>query len=400
VRALPNLLRSRRDHADNKVSFIELFFDLVFVLAVTQLSHFLIEHFSPVGALQTFLLLLAVWVVWIYTTWVTNWLDPEKIPVRIAMFVMMGLGLVLSASLPLAFNERSLPFALAYTGLQVLRPIFFIWAVRDQPVMVRNFQRIIIWSILPAVMWITGAFLEPSARLSMWGAALALEFVGPILYFYVPGLGKSSTADWNVSGEHMAERCGLFIIIALGESILVTGDSFSHLAWDSSTVAAFLVSLLGSIIMWWIYFDDSASSGSDLIEHSDDPGRIARLSYTYLHLFIVAGIVVAAVADEFVLQHPAGHTDVKTAIAILAGNAIFLGGNLLFKATVYRSLPTSHLAGIGALGVLVPVSALLPPLGLSGCAVAVLAGVCFWERQACKACEAREAAEALKAAEG
>lgn len=392
--AQPSLLRSRNGHADGKVAFVELFFDLVFVFAVTQLSHTLIEDFSVRGGLQTLLMLLAMWATWVYTTWVTNWLDPEKFPVRLAMFAMMGIGLIFSASIPQAFADRALPFALSFSALQILRPIFFLWAVRGKEEMVRNFQRILIWSLVPGVAWTAGAFASADLRLIIWGAAMLIEFAGPAVYFFVPGLGRSSTADWNISGEHMAERCGLFIIIALGESVLVTGNTFSHLSWNWATTVAFLICLLGSILMWWIYFDDSAASGSELMETSDDPGRIARLSYTYLHVFIVAGIVVAAAADEYVLHHPLGMTDVKTAAAILGANGLFLLGNLLFKATVYRTVPRSHVAGLGATAALAATVPLLAPVGLAGAAVAVLLGVAIWERKACEACEVREASQA------
>ena len=119
-----------------------------------------------------------------------------------------------------------------------------------------------------------------------------------------PGLGRSAVADWNVDGGHMAERCGLFIIIALGESLLVTGATFAELTWDGPTLAAFFSAVLGSILMWWIYFDTGAQRGEHRMVHTGDPGRTARSAYTYVHIVIVAGIIVCAVADELVLMHP------------------------------------------------------------------------------------------------
>ena len=216
-------MRGRGGHEHGKVSFVELFFDLVFVFAVTQLSHSLIEHFTLLGAVQTLLLILAVWWVWIFTSWVTNWLNPERLPVRLALLVLMLLGLILSSSLPKAFESRGLAFAGAYVAMQVGRTLFFIWAVRSHPVMVRAFQRILVWLAGAAVFWLAGAFGHGTARLMLWAIALAMEYVSPSLGFFVPGLGRSRTKDWDVEGGHMAERCALFIIIALGESILVTG---------------------------------------------------------------------------------------------------------------------------------------------------------------------------------
>ena len=134
----------------------------------------------------------------------------------------------------------------------------------------------------------------------------------------------------------MAERCGLFIIIALGESILVTGSTFSKADWSAWTISGFVSSFITSLAMWWIYFDLGAEAGSREIEDSDDPGRLARLAYTYLHLPIVAGVIVTAVGDEFVLAHPDGHGDVRTLLTVVGGPLLFLSGTLLFKRAVAR----------------------------------------------------------------
>lgn len=375
------LLRTRSGHAHSKVTFIELFFDLVFVFAVTQLSHLLMEHFTPAGAVQTLLLMLAVWWVWIFTSWVTNWLDPEKLPVRFLLLAIMLASLVMSSSLPMAFESRGIAFATAYVLIQVGRTAFFLWAVKGHPGMVRNFQRILVWLVIGGLFWLAGAFAHGPTRLALWVLALGLEYASPSLGFWVPGLGRSATSDWNVEGGHMAERCALFIIIALGESILVTGATFSGLGWTLPILAAFVVCFAGSLAMWWLYFDTSAEAGSETISRSSDPGRLARLSYTYIHLFIVAGVIVSAVADEFVLAHPLGHTETKTAIAVLGSTAIFLVGNMLFKWTIAGRVALSHLAGIAILALLMPVAAHFPPLILAMLATLVLVVIAAWERR-------------------
>lgn len=208
-----SLLRGRGSHDSGKVGMVELFFDLVFVFAVTQLSHSLLAHLSLGGAVQVALMMVAVWWVWIFTSWVTNWLDPEKIPIRIALFGLMVAGLLLSSSIPKAFTDRGFLFAGAYVFMQVGR----------------NFQRILVWMLCSGVFWITGSLLEGEQRLAFWALALVIELISPSVYFWVPGLGRSTLADWNVEGNHMAERCGLFVIIALGESLLVTGATFAEL---------------------------------------------------------------------------------------------------------------------------------------------------------------------------
>ncbi len=375
-----DLLRPRHGHTSEKVSFIELFFDLVFVFAITQLSHSLIGHFSATGALQTLMLLLAVWWVWVFTAWVTNWLDPEKLPVRCLLLVMMVVGLVLSAAIPDAFGTRGLVFAGAYAAMQIGRTLFFLWAVKGEAGMVRGFQRIICWLGTGSVFWITGGFLEGGARMACWGVALLIEYISPSVGFQVPGLGKSASTDWQVSGHHMAERCGLFIIIALGESILVTGATFSGLEWTAPLVAAFMALVIGSIAMWWLYFDTASDFGTQVISSSENPGHLARLAYTYLHLFLVAGIILSAAADEFVLAHPASHTDAKTAIALLGGAALYLLGNVLFKKAISGRTPWSHLAAIAALGMLGTAADHLAPWLLAALAAAVLVTVAWWER--------------------
>jgi low temperature requirement protein LtrA len=376
------LFRVRREGgpAQSEVKSIELFFDLVFVFAITQLSHLLISHLSLTGALQTGLLLLAVWWVWIYTSWVTNWLDPDSMPVRLLLFVLMLAGLVLSAAIPGAFGTRALPFALAYVFMQVGRSLFMLWAAKPHSERTfRTFQRITCWLALSAVFWIAGAFLDPSDRLIVWAVAMLIEFISPSLGFWVPGMGRSSSGDWDVSGGHMAERCGLFVIIALGESLLVTGATWAELQWSALTIAAFVVCVVGSIAMWWIYFHIGAERARDMIGNADDPGRWARLAYTYIHILLVAGIIVAAAGDEIILKHPAGHTDIASAAVLLGGPALFLIGNLFFKWVTAGWPPLSHQIGLGLLAALIPVTMVVPPLAVASATTLVLVFVAAWE---------------------
>ncbi len=380
VAASASLLRARKAHEHGRVTFVELFFDLVFVFAVTQLSHSLLEHPSILGVARTVLLLMAVWWVWIFTSWVTNWLDPQRTPVRLMLFVLMLAGLVLSMSVPESFESRGLAFAAAYVFMQVGRSLFMLWALRRHSLAnFRNFQRITAWLALAGLFWMAGGLANDDLRLGLWAIALVLEYLSPSLGFWVPGLGRSTTADWDVEGGHMAERCGLFIIIALGESILVTGATFGGLEWSLTTTAAFATAFVGSVAMWWIYFNIGAEKASHSISTSTDPGRLARLAYTYIHLLLVAGIIVAAVADELVLAHPDGHIDVKTILATLGGPALYLLGNCLFKRTIYGRLPLSHMVGMLLLALMIPAAAVLSPLAFSALATLLLVIVAIWE---------------------
>lgn len=292
-----SLLRDRSRDDSGRVAMVELFFDLVFVFAVTQLSHHLLEHLNPAGVVQTLLMFLALWWLWIFTTWTTNWLDPDRVPVRLMLFALMLGGLMLSSSIPQAFAGRGLAFAVAFAAMQLFRTAFMVFAFarHGRPDQTRNYARILVWLLASTVLWMMGGLAEPAARLGWWTAAVALEYAGPIAYFRVPGLGRSRTASWDVEGRHIAERCALFVIIALGESLLITGATFADARWTAVTLAAFATALLGSIAMWWIYFDTAADRASRRIERSGDPGRLARLAYTYLHLPIAAGIIVTAV---------------------------------------------------------------------------------------------------------
>ncbi|MGN6285248.1 MAG: low temperature requirement protein A [Afipia sp.] len=375
-----NLLRPANPHGHHRVTFVELFFDLVFVFAITQISHTLLAHFSPLGILQTAILMFAVWWVWVFTSWITNWLDPERTPVRVMLFGLMIAGLLLSTSIPKAFESRGLSFALAFVVMQVGRSLFFLWAVpKSEQIHRKNLARIAAWLSVSGVFWIAGGLSDSHVRLWLWMVALAIEYAGPAMRFRTPGLGASSIEDWAVEGGHMAERAGLFIIIALGESIVVTGATFAEAAWSAPVILSFLTALLGSIAMWWIYFHIGAEAGSEEISKAQDSGRLARLAYTYIHLPIVAGIVVSAVGDELLLAHPDGHSGLKEVLSIVGGPLLYLAGVILFKRSIHGRLQLSHLVGICALAVLMLAGHALPPLPLAGVTAGILLIVAAWE---------------------
>ena len=376
-----SLLRPREPGMHGKVTNVELFFDLVFVYAVTQLSHTLLGNLSVAGALHVLLLFLAVWWVWIFTGWITNWLDPERLAVRLLVLALMFGGLVLSTALPEAFDDRGRAFAIAYVFMQVGRTLFMVWALRRSPLAARqNFYRIAIWFVVSGALWMVGTFATDEARLAWWTLALAIEYAGPAAYFYVPGMGSSSTREWDVEGGHMAERCSLFVIIALGESVVVMGSSFAESARTGDLWFAFAMAFVGCVAMWWIYFDLAVERGSRSIRQSADPGRTARLGYTYLHLVIVAGIVVSAVGDELSLAHPHALADTPQIAVLLGGPALYLLGNLLFKQTVNRTNPPlSHIVGLLVLALLAWPAQHAPVVAVASATTVVLVLVAVWE---------------------
>ena len=373
-----NFLREVGSH--HRVTYVELFFDLVFVFAITQISHSMLAHFTPLGILQTAILMFAVWWVWVFTAWITNWLDPDRTPVRVMLFGLMLAGLLMSTSIPKAFESRGIAFALAYVAMQVGRSAFFLFTLPKSENGHRlNFSRILVWMCVSGVFWISGGLVEGQARLAFWVIALSIEYAGPATRFWTPGLGASQTTDWIVEGGHMAERAAGFVIIALGESIVVTGATFSDAAWTATGLAAFTVAVIGSIAMWWVYFHIGAEAGSENISKAKDAGRLARLAYTYLHLPIVAGIVVSAVGDELLLAHPDGHSGLKELLSMIGGPLLYLVGVILFKHSIHGRWQLSHLVGISLLIALLPAATSLSPLLLSIAATIVLLIVAGWE---------------------
>lgn len=367
-----------------RVAPFELFFDLVFVFAVTQLSHLLLGHPSLGGALQTLFLTLAVWWAWMYTAWTTNFCDPDHPVVRLTLAGLMLASLVMAAAVPEAFGDRALWFAFAYVAIQLGRTIMVSVLTRGH-VLQRVFLRVGFWFALSAVFWIAGAVAGGATQVACWVLALLIDYGAPAIGFPTPLLGRSVTTEWTINGGHMAERCQLFIIIALGESILVTGATLADTQPDALTFTAFAVCLLGSIAMWWVYFDLTADLAAERIESSADPGRLGRSAYTYMHIPMVAGIIVSAVGDELVIAHPGGHSTPWTVLMALGGPVLYLTGHTMFKRTVFGTLSTGRVVAIGtlcaltALALLVPA---IPPLALSAAGLLVLGGVAVWDTRA------------------
>ena len=372
-----------RDSSEQRVAPLELFFDLVYVFAVTQLSHLLLEHLTVRGVLETLMLLLMVWGAWVYTAWFTNWFDPNRLPVRLVLVAVMLASLLMSVAIPEAFGNRGLMFALAYVAIQVGRTAFTFLALRkslgrSHPLS-RTFQQILTWFVASGVVWIIGGLLGGEARFALWLLALAMDYSGPVVGYYVPGLGRSRTGEWTIEGGHFAERCQLFVIIALGESILVTGTTFAEIEASAGAVLAFVVAFLGSVALWWIYFAHSAEEAREVIASSEDPGRMGRSAYTYFHLPMVAGIIAVATADELTVAHPGDPGTLASITLTLGGTALFLAGHALFKWAVFGMLPWSRAVSIAALAVLMPVGFAMPTLALSGAAVVIVVALAVWE---------------------
>ena len=378
-------LRQRIVGEAARVDFVELFFDLVFVFAVTQTSHALLANLTWQGAVQAAIVLFAMWWVWIYTAWATNWLDPAHPLVRLVLFLMMLAGLVFSISIPEAFGERGLPLALAYVFMQVGRCLFTAWAMRrEAPDNATNFLRITSWQALGGLFWIGGAFLPAEQRMLAWALAVLIEYISPSLAFWTPWLGKTALNALDVEGGHMAERAAAFIIIALGESIVMIGATFGESPLAPVTVAAFVIAFIGSVAMWWIYFNNSAS-GHHIPDHVDAAtikrsSDLARNAYTYVHTLIVAGIIVAAVGDELVLAHPTGQpAELASVLTIVGGPLLYLAGTSLFQGLLRRQWPVSTGLALLALLGLCLIGGLFEPLALAALTALILVALGAWD---------------------
>jgi low temperature requirement protein LtrA len=387
-----SLLRDRS--GPQRVTNVELFYDLVFVFAVTQLSHFLLSGGELLSggsaadhartALRAALLLTMVWLVWAYTTWVTNWLDPARLPVRLLLLSLAMISLIPSAALPTAFARSGLIVGGAYLVVQAGRSAFAV-AVIDDPALRRNFQRILAWCVVSGLLALAGGLAGGNARVALWVAAVAVDLIGGAVGFYTPGLGRSSTADWNIEGGHFAERCQGFILIAIGESIVIIGAALaarlgSPRPLTGADIAAFLVAATGSLAFWWVYFDRAADDAAEVIAASPDPGRLGRSAYHLIHPIMVAGIIVAAAADGAMADLAArGRAGASApgwvAGLILAGPALFLIGHAAFKAVLWRRVSWPRVAAVAVLGLLGLLAADLPALALAGCGAGAVVAV-------------------------
>jgi low temperature requirement protein LtrA len=372
-------LRARDGH-EARVTYVELFFDLIYAFAVTQLSHRLVHDVSAFGALQTLILWFAVWLGWQYTCWVTNWFDPERIQVRLLLFAVMLVGMVMAASLPLAWGERGLVFAISYVTIQVGRSLIVLRFLGGHHALTANFRRICGWLALSGIAWIAGGLLDGTPRFVCWSVAVLCEYLSPMFGFPLPGLGRSRPEDWRTAeGGHIAERCQAFVILALGESVLVTGGTLSEIeAWSAPAIIAFLVCFLGSVAMWWVYFDTSSSAGSRAIARSKEPGLMAAC-FHYVHVILIAGIIVSAAADDLVILHPDQRVVWSTAWLLVGGPAIYVAGNALYKRIVYGWFPLSHWIGLALLTVVAPFASHTDLLMVSGLTTVIMIVVAAWE---------------------
>ncbi|MGC5020223.1 low temperature requirement protein A [Micromonospora sp. DT47] len=357
-------------------AFLELFFDLVFVLAFFRLSQQLLEHLSWTGAFQTLVLLLPVLHVWSYTARFTNLFDLRHPLIQLLVLLTMFGALVMAAAAPEAFGHKGLVFAGAYVTVRVgvvAGGVFLLRGHEGQ----RNAVRLLFWVGMAAVPWIAGALLPGWARGALWMTAAAVEYVGIALGFPTPRLGRAGTrrrADIVVAEEHMAERYQQFFIIALGEPILVAGLTFGSGEFGADRSAATLLAFGTTALLWRIYIHRAGALLADAIAATNNPRRVAILTI-YSHVIMIAGIVAIAVGDELIITHPFGHPDPAWIVVILGGPALFLAGRATFEYAVFGRVSPPRVIGALALLALTPAMKPAPPLAVATTAAFILAGV-------------------------
>jgi low temperature requirement protein LtrA len=366
----------REPGVEQHATTLELFYDLVFVFAITQVSHLLLDDLTWTGAGQATLVLLVVWWSWNYTTWVTNELNPESIAVRLLLIGLMLASLLMAIAIPEAFGDKALLFAGSYVAIQVGRHLFltFVAAGPGTPERVRA-GRILIWFLAAGVLWIAGALADGSTRTVLWLAALALDYGAPLVTFWVPGLPRLTPDAWDVGSGHFAERFQLFIIIALGESIVITGSTTATHELTTATIIAFGLAFLITAALWWLYFNLVAAIAERRLAQAVNRTVLARDAYTYLHVVIVAGILLSAVGDEIVIAHPTEELKDAELVAVVSGPALYLLAMVLLRLRMVGTIAGRRLAGALACLAVAAVGTFAPALVVAGLLFAVLVAV-------------------------
>jgi low temperature requirement protein LtrA len=366
----------RQSGVEQRTTALELFYDLVFVFAVTQVSHLLLRHLTWEGAGQATIVLLVVWWSWNYTTWVTNELDPESILVRALLIALMLATLLMAIAIPQAFGDEALLFVVSYVAIQVGRHTFLTFVAAERGTIERErAARILAWFIAAGLLWIAGGFADGAARTALWLGALLIDYSAPFVTYWIPGRPRFDPAVWEVGTGHFAERFQLFIIIALGETIAITGATTSQLELTSATVTAFALAFLSTAALWWLYFSLVAAIAERRLAQAEHRTQLARDAYTYLHVVIVAGILLTAVGDELVIAHPTRELGNAALTAVVCGPALYLLAHVALRLRMTGTLGGRRLTGALACLAVAAIGIFASALVVAALLVAVLLAV-------------------------
>src|SRR6476469_4183857 len=346
-----------------RVTPLELFFDLVFVLAITQCTALMANHPTWSGMAQGLLALGILWWGWVGYAWLTSVIDPEEGAVRLVMFGAMAALLLVSLCVPDAFGDLGLAFALIYG---VVHTALFMLASPDDEALRHSVLWLAASTAVAVILLATASLFDGVAQGALWALALFLDMGGP--YFF-------GSEGWKLVTGHFAERHGLIIIIALGESIVAIGVGASH-ALELSIGTASVLGVALTAAMWWVYFDVVAIVAARRLAEAA-PGKsqneMARDSYSYLHLLMVAGIVLVALGLKTTIAHTGDHLHTVPAFALLGGLALYLLGHVSFRYRHVHTVNRQRLLLAIVLLILVPVATEMPAL-----ATLVVANLLIW----------------------
>jgi low temperature requirement protein LtrA len=353
-------------------TLIELFFDLVFVFALTQLSATLAANLDWSNAFKTLLLTMAVWWVWSVTTWATD-LYAQRAGLRALVIVLMFGVLLLSSAVPEAFAEGGLAFAVIYVALQMGRTSTLLLVTWQHPLS-RRPARILFWFFVSATFWLAGAFLHESRRVILWAVAVGIEYTSANLGWPTPFLGRSALSEWDVIEEHLAERYRQILIIGLGDMVLTMGLVYAKGRPAATQTLALAASFATTVVLWQIYAYRAGERITTAFAPEIHRGRPAR-KLDWDHLIMVAGIVVTAVGTKLVIAHPQGRAPWSWIVILLGGPALFLIGRIHFGYVVFGHLSMPRVVGLAVLGAMSPAMRLLSPVLTAISVTVVLLGI-------------------------
>jgi low temperature requirement protein LtrA len=357
--------REPKRQEEHQVTALELFYDLVFVFAVTQVTSLLSHDPTWHGVLRGLLVLAAVWWAWTGYAWLTSTADVDEGGVRLAMLASMGALLGVALAVPAAFGSDALLFGVAFLFVRVLHVVLYAIVGRDDRDLLASLLRIVPTEIAAALLLVVAGFVGGNVRIALWIVALAIDYLGPT----VLGLGQG----WRVAPVHFAERHGLVILIALGESIIAIGVGAGFKLVTGVLVAAALGIVVISAL-WWLYFDVAAIFARRRLAEASgvERARIARDAYSYLHMPMVAGIVFFAFGLETTLHHLHAELDLVPAIALCAGTSLYLIAHVAFLVRTTGRVFRRRTLGAALLLALIPAALAIPALA----ALALVSAVC------------------------
>ncbi|MEF2277471.1 low temperature requirement protein A [Deinococcus sp. YIM 134068] len=356
-----------------EVTPLELFFDLVFVFAVSQLSHHLLENLSWRGATETLVLLLAVYRTWSTTSWDAAMLGVGRPDARGLLLAVMWLGLFMNAAIPGAFGAGVWAFVLPLVVGQLGRSFWMMW--RPPTALFReHFRRTSLWMVAIAPLWVVGGLVDPEARLGWWAAAALLDLIGGWLGHPVPGR-RLNTERLAFDAEHMLERNRLFLLISLGETVLTTGTAIAEVPMTALTVTAGTAALAGTVALWAVLFGRTHTLTLRHLGETRDPLRMGRLA-TNTQVLIVVGLIALAVANERIIAHPWGPPSPALTLLLFGGPVLVRLELALYLWFLDRRIYRSHLDACAVLIVAGLLTLTAPPfvsLTLAGAVLVALA---------------------------